>query len=319
MEIVKKGKHIYKKIITKYIFILIGTIMIAIGSGLFLIPTSVNAGGLSGLGIIIQKTTGFDPDLTVLIASWILFLIGLPILGWKFTFKSLLSTIVYPLALMVFIRVPFFQNFAKNTFLNELGEPKDTATLLIAALFGGAFTGLGVGLTFVGGGSTGGVDILVCVINKYTRVKHSISSFLIDALIIVIGIFVAQNTLVSLIGIVAAFMCALLIEYVFVGGTSTLTAQIISTNHVDEINNYIHNVMERGSTFINVEGGYKGDPKKMIVVSFTKNEYQEMIEAISKIDPKAFVIVSHTQEVMGEGFRELKTNKRKRNKKSNDK
>jgi uncharacterized membrane-anchored protein YitT (DUF2179 family) len=301
----KLTKHEVGQIVKNYALILLGTLFIAIAAGLFLIPVKINSGGLSGIAIIIEDLTGFDPDLTVIIATWTLFLIGLPLLGWRFTLKSLVSTIVYPLLLMLFLRVQFFQDFVAKTFLNEAGEPKDAGVMLVAAIFGGAFTGIGISLTFLSGGSTGGVDILVFILHKYTRVKTSIWTFIVDATVIVLGIFAINNFLLSLIGIIAALMCSLLVEILFVAGKSALTAYIISENKYIEINDFIHNKLERGSTILDIKGGYQHEPRKMILVSFGRNQYAEFINGVAKIDKKAFVIVMQSHEVLGEGFDNL--------------
>ncbi|MGI6644741.1 MAG: YitT family protein [Bacilli bacterium] len=305
---VKFSKAEKKQIAKNYTLIFLGTILMAIASGIFLIPAKINAGGLGGLAIVINHLTGFDPDLTVIIATWILFFIGLPILGWRFTLKSLVSSIVYPLFLMLMLRSKGIQDFVARTFLIE-GET-DLALSILAAIFGGALMGIGVGLTFMSGGSTGGVDILVFIINKYTRIKTSYLVFIVDGLIIVFGIFAMGDFVYSLVGILAALMSSLLIDFVFVGGTSALYAYIISADHSEEINEFIHNKLERGSTIVHVEGGHKGDMKRMIIVSFSRKQYADIVNGVARIDKKAFMMISPTQEVLGEGFNELPSTQR---------
>ena len=121
---------------------------------------------------------------------------------------------------------------------------------MIAGIFGGVFVGAGVAITFLGGGSTGGVDILVFIIHKYTQVKQSVLSFVVDGAVIALGVFALGDMIASMIGIVAAFITAIMIEYIFVGRSKALTALIISKDHVKEINEYIQDSMERGSTLI---------------------------------------------------------------------
>lgn len=295
----------YKRILKGYVFIILGSIILAIGSAFFLIPAKINAGGLSGLSIVANTLWGFDEDIVVLILTWLFFILSLIFLGKKFTFKSLIATLVYPLAVIAISRIPYLTNLANDTFVTVAGTSDATARTLIAGVFGGSFVGIGVALTFMGGGSTGGVDILMFIIHRFTKIKESILTFAIDASIIVIGLFVLDNFLGTLIGIISAFICAVTIEYVFVGKSSSLTAHIISKEKMEEINGYIHNVMLRGSTILNVEGGYQREKYQMLIVSFNRKEYAALINAVARIDKKAFVTVSSASDVIGEGFSQL--------------
>lgn len=307
MRVIEYIKQNYRVLIKSYGLILVGSILLALGVGMFLIPNQINSGGLSGIAITLHALNPwFEEDIVVLVLNWLFFFISLIFLGLRFTIKSLVSTLVYPLFLVMFTRIPLFQNIIYDTFI----ENPDTSKTLIAGLFGGAFVGAGVALTFLGGGSTGGVDIIVFLINKFTAIKQSILSFLIDGLIIALGIFALGNMIASLIGIIAAFITAMMIEYIFVGRSKALTALIISKDHVQEINDYIQNQMERGSTIFKVEGGYQRHPYELIMVSFDRKEYANLINKVASIDKKAFVTIIQTNEVLGEGFRAIRTRKR---------
>jgi len=308
MRVLNYFKDNYRLLAKSYTLIVFGAILLGIGTGLFLIPNQINAGGLSGIAIVLKPVFGFEEDIVVLVLTWLFFLLSLIFLGFKFTIKSLVSSLLYPLVLMLITRTPFFQNLINETFLDH---PETTKTL-IAGIFGGAFVGAGVAITFIGGGSTGGVDIMVFIINKYTSIKQSILSFLVDGSVIIAGIFVLGDMIASLIGIIAAFITAMMIEYIFVGRSRALTAMIISRDKAEEINAYIQNEMERGSTFIDVAGGYKKAPYQMIMVTFDRKEYANLIYAVSQIDKKAFLTVIQANEVLGEGFRAFRTRKRKR-------
>lgn len=306
MRVIEYIKQNYRVLIKSYGLILVGSILLALGVGMFLIPNQINSGGLSGIAIILHALNPwFEEDIVVLVLNWLFFFISLIFLGLRFTIKSLVSTLVFPLFLVMFTRIPLFQNIS-DTFI----ENQDTSKTLIAGLFGGAFVGAGVALTFLGGGSTGGVDIIVFLINKFTAIKQSILSFLIDGLIIAFGIFALGNMIASLIGIIAAFITAMMIEYIFVGRSKALTALIISKDHALEINDYIQNQMERGSTIFKVEGGYQRHSYELIMVSFDRKEYANLINKVASIDKKAFVTIIQTNEVLGEGFRAIRTRKR---------
>lgn len=308
MRIVNYLKANYRQIIKSYSLVILGSILLAIGTGVFLIPNAINAGGLSGIAIILNSQFNLDEDIVVLILIWAFFFLSLLFLGVKFTLKSLLSTLIYPSLLVLITRNSYIQNLVQETFIDQTG---DVSRTLIAGMFGGVFVGAGVAVTFIGGGSTGGVDILVFIINKYTRIKQSILSFAIDGAIILIGFFVLENMMASMIGIISAFISAVMIEYIFVGRSRKLTALIISKDHCQEINHYIQNEMERGSTLLDIMGGYKRHHYEMIMVTFDRKEYANLVAKVAQIDKKAFLTVIQTNEVLGEGFSAFHTRKRR--------
>lgn len=290
-----------KAVIKSYLLVIAGSILLAIGTGVFLLPAVLNTGGLMGLGIISEKLFGIDPDITVLILTWMFFIISLLFLGWRFTLKSLVSSICYPIMLILLMRIPSISTETVNLF----GPTADTATKLIAGVFGGVFCGTGVAITFIGGGSTGGVDIIVVILNKFTRVSHSILSFIVDGTIILVGLFVLQDVILVLVGIMSAFVYAITLEFVFGGRSHSLTAQIISPTKSKEINEYIQNNTNRGSTLIPVKGGYQGGEYTMISVTFDRSEYAKIINGVARIDKDAFVTIKQTATVLGEGFNSL--------------
>lgn len=280
--------------------IVIGSMLLAFGTGIFLVPAGINAGGLSGIGIIFQATLGWDVDIVVGILVWSLFALSVIFLGRRFAMQTLVATIVYPIVLSLFLRIPMFIELSDAL----LGAESGTAELLIAGLFGGAFVGAGCAITFLGGGSTGGVDILAFMIHKYLGIKHSISSFFIDGIIVVIGMFTIGRLVASLVGVISALISALMIEYIFIGKSTAFVATIISTKWMD-INRFIQEKMERGTTIFHVEGGYKFNEYRMISVVFDRKEYGYLYSAIATIDPKAFVTFVQAQSVLGEGFNQF--------------
>lgn len=295
-------KEDWRVILKNYTLIVVGSILLAVGTGVFLLPAVLNTGGLSGIGIIGEGLFSFDPDLVVLVMTWVFFLISLLFLGWRFTIKSLVSSFVYPLALILLMRLPAIATETTKLF----GEGADMATKLIAGVFGGVFNGVGVALTFRGGGSTGGVDILVVILNKYLRLSYSIMSFVIDGLIIVIGLVVLKNVLLSLVGIMSAFVFAITLEFVFVGKSHAMTASIISRTHSEDINVFIQNEIGQGTTLVPVMGGYQKDEYTMVVVHFDRSNYARLINGVAKIDKSAFVSIEQSTVVLGGKFESLK-------------
>ena len=319
-ELSKREKQL---MVNNFIYMLLGNFIIAFGTAIFFTNLEVVAGGLSGIGIIVQHYVKTQViDFIVMGATWALWLVGLFFIGKEFALKTLGSAIVYPLALMLFIRVPVFQDFSKSicfygfdsseitAILNGI-NPKPIGNLLICGIFGGVFIGIGVAFNFKAGGSSGGVDVIIALLAKYLNIKESISSFLIDGSIIVAAMFaIPKNVVPGLIGVLSAFITALMIEVVFVSSQSSYQVDIISEKW-EEISAYAQDVLGRGATIIPAKGGFKGDDRTILRIVFPKSQFNKIRKMIFVIDEKAFVTFTQTNAVYGEGFKRVFTKKNK--------
>ena len=314
----KLTKEMKIKLVNAMLCVLIGNFILAFGTAIFLTKLNIVSGGVGGIGIILQNHLakyfgGQVIDIAVFVFSWILWVIGLFFVGKEFAFKTLASTIIYPFALALFLRVPVFIHLAETICYYGIevvdGVPQGAVpvgNLLLCGLFGGVFVGAGVALTFVGGGSTGGTDVLIALVSKYTPIRESIVSFAIDGFIIILSmIFIKDNVVPSLCGILSAFVTALLIEYVYIGSQTSYQVDIISDKW-EEISNYAQNELLRGATIIRAEGGYQGDPRVVLRIVFDKRQYRKIRNFIAHVDPKAFVTFTQTNAVYGEGFKRNK-------------
>ncbi len=278
-----------------------GTLILALGTAIFIIPFDLVVGGISSIAIIINKLIPIiSIDLLITVVTWALFFIGLLTLGKEFALKTLISTIVYPIGIALFSRL------TEPEILRGIFDLRNSAyseiSILLAALFGGFLVGAGCALTFLGGGSTGGVDIiafLVCKIFKKVRSSHVI--FVIDAALVVIGLFIIGDLVTCLLGITSVFICAAVIDKLFLGESSAFIAQIISDKHC-EINRCVADELGRTTSILDIEGGYSGEKKKMLMVSFSMNQYKDLIGIIGKTDPNAFITVHRAHEIDGEGW-----------------
>jgi uncharacterized membrane-anchored protein YitT (DUF2179 family) len=282
--------------------VILGTIILAFGTGVFIVPFDLITGGMAGAAIILEKILPFNlsVDIYVTILTWVLFFLGLFILGKNFAVKTLISSIVYPPVLAVSIRL-VNANFLNGFFcIAESNYPE--IAILLASLFGGALIGAGCAITFIGGGSTGGTDIIAFIICKYCKkIKSSVMIFIIDALIVVAGMFIINDLVVSMLGILSAFVCALAVDKLFIGESKAFIAHIVSDKY-EEINQMIIKRLERTTTIIPVVGGYSKQDKKMIMISFTFQQYSEVINIINICDDKAFVTIQRAHEINGEGW-----------------
>ena len=307
--------------VLNYVAVILGTFLLAFGSVVFLEHSNLVAGGVSGIAIIVQSAVRAamgNPnilvyDYVVYALMAILWLVGLIFVGKDFALKTLLSSVLYIGLTALFFRVSFFSDLADKFAGVDLPENARAGNLILCGIFGGVFVGGGVALTFIGGGSTGGVDVFQILMAKYWRIKESISSFMIDALVIVVGMAVMQMWVPALCGILSSFVTALLIELVYIKGQTAYQVDIISEKW-KEISRYAQDELERGATIIRAEGGYKGEERVILRVVFDQRQYEKIREYIAHVDPKAFVTFTQTNAVFGEGFkhnRKIKKNRKK--------
>lgn len=294
-------------------WVIAGSIILAFGFAVFVFPFDLVTGGVSGFSVALVKILPFDfltVDMCVAILTWVLFFVGLIFLGKAFALKTLLSSIVYPIALSLWMRLLEIEAVGDllNLAKNYDPENPDYALPIIAAVVGGVLVGLGCALTFRGGGSTGGLDILALICAKYIRgAKDSVMVFLFDALVVVIGLFVMKDIVMCLLGVASAFVCAIVIDKVLLGRSKSFIAHIVSEKH-EEINKAILTKLERGSTVISAHGGYTGEEHPMIMVSFTMSQYSAVMTIIKTIDKNAFVTIHLAHEIKGEGWTKNDTN-----------
>ncbi len=287
------------------ILVVLGSILLAIGFGIFLQPYNLVTGGVGGLSIVLHELIPLEfmtVDLYVTILTWLFFLIGLILLGKDFALKTLISSIVYPPALSLCMKLVDGEVLNGFFVMSDASGNADIATIAIAAVFGGVFVGAGCAITFRGGGSTGGIDIPALVLAKYfKKLKSSVLIFLFDALIVVLGVIVFKDLVMCLLGVTSAFVVALVIDKVFLGESQAFIAHIVSDKY-EEINRAIIEKLDRTSTILDAVGGFSGQDKKMIMVSFTMPQYNKFMQLVSSIDNNAFVTVHRAHEVDGEGF-----------------
>lgn len=300
-----------------YLSVTLGTLLLAFGAVIFLSKAELVAGGVSGMAIIIQHFVDVN-IYDYLVAAFMLFfwVLGLIFVGWKFSIRTVFSTVLYIGFTFLFNRIPFFDQIAL-TFagMNDGGVPQ-VGNYILCGVFGGVFVGAGVALTFLGGGSSGGVDVIQIIMRKYLNIKESVSSFFVDAFVIVVGIIAMCTNNIQLLipaacGILSSFMTAILIELVYIRSQSSYQVDIISEKW-QEISAYAQDELLRGATIIHAEGGYKGEERIILRVVFDKSQYEKLREYIASVDPKAFVTFTQTNAVFGEGFEKNKNIKNKK-------
>jgi len=285
--------------------VIFGTAVLAFGTAVFIEPYNLVTGGVSGLAIVLADFIPLELDFNFYYTAitWVLFFLGLILLGKDLAIKTLLSTVFCPVFVSLFSHL-VEQQTLNGMFVMQNSQYQDIAVLL-AAVCGGACVGAGCAITFIAGGSTGGVDILAFLLIKvFKRIKSSHLIFAIDAAIVVMGFFV-NDIVISLLGIISAFICAAVIDRVFLGNEQAYVAQIVSEKSA-EISRGVIERLDRTATIVDVVGAYSGEDKKMMIVSFSMREYSDLMAIINKEDPQAFMTISRAHENHGEGWTRAK-------------
>ena len=266
--------------------IIIGDILFALGFNLFLQPNGLNAGGLSGLAMVLVHFLGFGTvGIITAVVNLPLFVIGGKKLGKNFFFGSLLG-----------------MGFLSLTLDLLAGLPVPEVEPLIAALYGGVICGAGLGLVFTSGGSTGGSDIVVRLLKlRYRHVPIGTINICFDLCVAALTGLAFQNINSALYSGVAIFVTGYVVDAVVYRFDYSKVALIISPKY-EEIAKMITNQLERGATYLQGQGVYKGTDTKVVLTAVKKQQLPELKRLVSEIDPNAFVIVQEAHQVLGDGF-----------------
>lgn len=265
---------------------LLGSALFALGFDLFLAPNDLNPGGISGLSQVLVELTGFGTvgAFSILI-NLPLFVLGGIKIGKKFFAGSLLGMLFSSVLIDTLTVIPF-----------------PTAEPLIGALYGGLICGLGLGVVFVAGTSTGGSDILVRLLKlRWRNVPIGQISMSFDAIVVVLTGLVFRDVTKALYTGVAVFVCGQVIDAVVYRFDYSKVALIISSEY-EQIARQIGMKLDRGATFLHGEGSYSGKPTKVILTAVKKQQIAELKELVIRIDPNAFIVVQEAHQVLGEGF-----------------
>lgn len=267
----------------------------------FMIPNGMSAGGMMGLCTIIQFATGgFIPaQYTYFVINAALIIIAMLAMGIGFGFKTLYCIAISSLAMAV---------LSKMTFLHCIpGEFFYVQERVLIPIIAGLFEAVGIGLTIRFGGSTGGTDIIAVMVNKFWPVSLSTVFLISDIIVCSMLLFLPEKNFSDMCyGLEELVTFSLLIDMV-VGGKKSSYQLLVFSEQYAAIADHIINVMDRGATVLRAQGWYTKNEKNVLLLLVSRNELPEITKVIKSIDPKAFMSVSSTNNVYGEGFEEIKT------------
>ena len=266
--------------------IILGCAIFALGFDLFLVPNGLNAGGLSGIAMIITHVTGFG-TVGVLSAAinLPLFLVGGKKIGMRFFVGSLIGTVALSACIDLFVAIPAIET-----------EP------LLAALYGGIICGAGLGVVFMSNASTGGSDIVVRLLkSKYRNLNIGQISIGLDFFVAALTAMVFGDITNMLYILITVFVSGLVVDAVVYRFDYSKVAYIISREH-EAIAGVITDKLERGVTYLYGQGYYSGNDTKVILTAVKKGQLAELKDLVVAIDPNAFIIVQEAHQVLGDGF-----------------
>lgn len=267
-------------------FMILGNAILAMGTAAFVVPNGLISGGVTGIGLILQRLFGLPVDIGVFAADGVLFLLGAAVMGKAFAATIILSTIVYP---------TFFLLFGKIPFLTSLTDDK-----LMAAIYAGLLMGAGIGLVIKVGGSTGGMDIPPIILHKLFGLSIPVMISVGDILLLLVQAFYSSTEQV-LYGILVVMLTSIVIDKVLIMGQKQTQVMVISPEY-ERINQAIHQKIDRGSTLIHATSGLEKQEQKVVLSVISNRQLGDLNELILQIDPQAFVIANEVNEVKGRGF-----------------
>ena len=273
--------------IKNILFILLGAAIFSFGIVHFNMQNHLGEGGFTGITLLFYFVWGWDPAITNIILNIPLFLISWRLLG-RTTF---IYTIIGTVAVSIFLSI-----FQINPYPIHL-----ESDMTLAALFAGVFIGIGLGIIFRYGGTTGGVDIIARIVKKYVGWSMGRTMFMFDFVVIATSIFTYLKLVEGMYTLVVVYIGARVIDFIQEGAYSARGATIISKQN-NIIATAINKEMDRGVTVLSGHGHYSGEKQNVLYCIVGKNEIVKLKSIIDEVDPHAFVALSTVHEVMGEGF-----------------
>lgn len=286
MKKISRNQLMVRKYIKETIEIVIGCILMAAGTSLFLLPNQLSSGGFAGISTIVYYLFGLPLGTTMLILNIPLIILTIIRVGKETAIKGIIGTIV----LSVFIDI-----------LEKFGAL--TEDRLLACIYGGILIGLGTAIVLKANASTGGTDLLTYIIRSYKpHYRASNLIVIIDIAIVVLNVIFFREIEIGLYSAIAIYLSGKMIDVVFEGIYFTKTMFIVSSKY-KEIAQEIGQKLDRGSTAVYAKGMYTRERKMMLWCVASRGEVAKIKQIAQEIDPRSFIVISSAREVWGKGFK----------------
>ena len=268
--------------IIRYVTLIVGLFLYALAYNLLLKPNNLVAGDVDGIANIFKSY--INPNILIAILCVSLLLISFPLLGKKTTMGSVIGTILFPIFIFLTSNISSY-------------IPLDSSDMLLVAIVAGVIRGIGYGLTFKMGFTTGGTDILNQIVAKYFHTSIGSAMIIVDGSITVIGGFVFGWTNM-LYALIVLYILSIITDKIMLG-ISKGKAFYIITDEEEKVKEYIMNTLGHGVTVFQVKGGYTKEKQQMLMCVIPTREYYMLKEGISKISEESFFVITDAYEVKG--------------------
>ena len=269
-----------------YLFIVFGSLLLALGVTLFFIPNALVTGGTSGMAILLHYVLGLPTGAMMVAVNAPLLALGAKYLGKAFTFRSIVTIVLSSVLIDFFNEILHVEAFTKD--------------VILAALFGGASIGVGLGLVLSGNASAGGSTILAKIVASKTTIKASSVILAIDVLIIIAIALVFKNADLAMWSLVSIYVTAKSIDFFLTRGPSKKVVHIVS-GKTELVCQKIHEALGREGTIIEGKGIVGDEAKKMIFLVVENRKVPKLREIIQSSDEDAFIVVMEASALLGRG------------------
>lgn len=272
-----------KTVLFEYIQIILGAALVGLAFNIFLLPSRLAAGGVSGISTILYELFQFNPAYVQWLINIPLLILGVLLVGKEFSLKTLVGTFTVPFVIWLTTDIKL-----------AVDNP------LLSAIYGGIMLGVGLGIVYRANGSTGGTALIAQLVKKYTGLSSGFSQLLVDGLVVVTSAFVFNFEL-ALYAMIAIYVTSKVIDFVQLQ-TSPTKLVLIITDKEEKVQAIIKNDINRGLTKIKTIGGYSNNEKTMILCVVEQSEAVYFKKLLQTQEPTSFVIFLNASEILGRGF-----------------
>lgn len=271
-----------------YLPIGFGAALIALGQNLFVMPSGLLAGGLSGIALIVNYSLGISAGLAFFILNIPMVILALKKLSLRFTVQSFFAVLVFTVVQM-----------STASLIGVL----NVDDFILNSIFGGLLRGIGAGIIFRNGVTLMGFDVLAFLAKKNLNINIGTFNMMLDSMILVVAAFMFGFEM-ALYTIISQYVVAKISDGIMQGVGERKNIMIV-TKEYERIRDEIYKSVNRGVTFIEAEGGFSREPKKIVFVVVTNRQITKIREIMEAIDKDAFMTITDSSEVKGKGFRSL--------------
>ena len=302
--------------IIAYLYLVLGSLLFAVGDVMFVNPYHLAPGGVYGLANVFNALWGWKISIAGVCMDIPLLIIGTLVLGPKFGVKTVVSVILIPVFTYI---LEITWGYAPLIHDGDFLDTKTVGSLFfmegdvkhffmpdffLNTVVAGLIYGVAIGVIFRAGATSGGSDIISMILHKYTHISLGTMVLIVDSLISLSTLIAIDDIRLPIYSIILIFIESKIIDLV-VDGITTYKTVFIVTDKIDEIRDFIINDMERGGTCFAGTGLYQGAERKMIYVTLDRRDLVRLKSNIRRLDPDAFVNIIESSEIMGFGFKSL--------------